>query len=182
MAEKNKKYMNFNEIKDEIFRFFFKWESLNLDIDKPFIIYLAPLAFGIEIMEWVFFISFWIFTIGIGVVGPIVMFFIGEIPIYLIPFVAIISFIMNWLFFYVWGWFCLGSNLPKRVNVNENGAEIEYPIKYFNIKIPRERLVIKNSIFFGTPIMKIKDRKKLKGIWLNEYMYRILEGTKENIQ
>ncbi|MBN2730583.1 MAG: hypothetical protein JXR53_15270 [Bacteroidales bacterium] len=170
--------MKIKELIEELNRFFFKWERLNLDIKNPFKIKITPLFIHMELMEWVFFVLFWILSIGGGLGAPIAMFIKGESPIYFIPVFAIFWFGFMWLFFYGWGWFCLGSNFPKRVSVDEDGATIEYPIKYLNKSIPKEHLTITHSNLLGTPILKIKDKRKFKGILINEYIYRIIEGSK----
>jgi hypothetical protein len=167
--------MNIAEIWQEVNRFFFKWERLNIDINKPFKIRITFLFVHMEIMEWIFFVLFWILSVVGGFVAPIMLFIKGETPIYGIPIVAVFWFGLMWLFFYVWCWFCLGSNFPKRVTVDEKGATIEYAIKFLNTFIPKERLLLSHFKLFGTPILKIKDKKKLKGIWINEYMYRVID-------
>lgn len=163
-------------------RSFSNRERLNLDIENPFTVKITPLFIHMEIMEWIFFVFFWILSIGGGLGAPIAMFIKGESPIYFVPVFAVFWFGFMWLFFYGWGWFCLGSNFPKRVSVDEKGATIEYPIKYLNKSIPKKHLKVSHSNLLGTPILKIKDKRKLKGIWLNEYMYRIVEESKTDEQ
>lgn len=51
---------------EESCRAFFKRERLNLDIKNPFRIQITPLLFHMEIMEWAFFVLFWILSLGGG--------------------------------------------------------------------------------------------------------------------
>jgi hypothetical protein len=169
-------------VEEELRRFFFKRERLELNIGHPFKIGITPLFIHMELMEWIFFVLFWILSIGGGLGAPIATFIKGETPIFMIPLFTAFWFGFMWLFFYGWCWFCLGSNFPKRVTVDENGANIEYPIGFLNKWIPKDRLTLSNSNLLGAPILKIKDKRRIKGIWINEYLYRIIEGTRMNEQ
>lgn len=155
------------------------FEKLNIDLSKFALIRLVPRFSYFIKLEWAYHSLFTLLFIVGGFIAPIIKVIHRGNSFYVIPLFAAIWFGLMWLIFYGLGWLFIGSNFPKEIRINETEATLNYSLKWLNKTIKKDVLILSHSIVLGLPMLLVKNRNKLKGISILEYMYLVSDRTED---